>query len=255
MNRQDLIDRLAERTAYPADAVSYCLDQRDRTAAIFLPILEKAAAGKPIPKTENQALFLGLHLLAALRVEKAFYPLQQLAVQIPLRLHQIFGEDALGSTFPRILISICHDQKDLLWQAFEAKGSDFLIRDAFLRAWTYEVLEHRLSQAAAVRLLTGFLDGSDAPPGDDPIWIGWMNAIADLGYRDLVPVVERALSSGQILSQESSLADTEFRSFDSALKEAEASEDRSAFQADRGYIPFGETRGDWGAAFLCAPKD
>jgi hypothetical protein len=70
-----------------------------------------------------------------------------------------------------------------------------MIRDAFLRAWTYEAASKgRVNAVSAERSLRGFLKSEDAPSPDDPIWSGWLIAIADLGYSELMPLSPGTLS-------------------------------------------------------------
>ncbi|MEP3046725.1 MAG: DUF1186 domain-containing protein [Roseibium sp.] len=253
MDRHYILMQLSDRSTYPAEAVNYCLDHPDRTISIFYPLLRKASQGSPLEPEEQNALYLGLHLLASLRVKDAFEPLLDLALLQPEKLVDIFGENGIGTTFPRILMSLCDGEGTRLWQTIPARQIDFLIRDAFLRAWTFEVFEGRVSHAMAIQHLAHLLDQDVAPLPDDPIWSGWLTAIADLGFRDLKPLVRDAIHKGYILTETAALAEVEFQSFETALQEADAIEDRSTLQKDRNYLPFSEAPGDWGQAFVNAP--
>ncbi|GAA0779818.1 hypothetical protein E1180_06270 [Roseibium denhamense] len=255
MDRQDILRTLADRDRYPVATIAYCLDDRDRSISIFLPLLQRAAEGKSLSQEENDALFLGCHILGALKISTAFAPLMQLALDRPDRLTDILGENAIGQTFPRLLMGLAEGEETALWYGVNRHGCDFLIRDAFLRAWTYSVFEARISRVAAVRLLRDFLDGDASPPPDDLIWSGWLTAVSDLGLIELKPVAERAILSKRILQEDPGLDDKQFREFEQALKDALPEDDRPTVMAERGYTPFGTGSKDWGDAFLLAPGD
>ncbi|MEP2705767.1 MAG: DUF1186 domain-containing protein [Roseibium sp.] len=254
MDRRDILTQLSDRSAYPADTVRYCLDHADRTTSVFVPLLRKSAENNPIETVEEDALFLGLHVMGELRIRSAFSPLLELSLKHPETLVRIFGEAGIGATLPRVLMCLCQDQSDKLWQVVQSQHLDFLIRDAFLRAWTFEVFEGRVSQAVAVQKLSHMLNDETAPIPSDPIWNGWLTAIADLGFKDLESVANQAVSTGQILADPGDLPDIEIRDFEAAMLETQASEDRSALQVQRGYVPFGDAPGDWGKAFVNAPN-
>jgi|GEM_PF-4628794 len=254
MDRGDILAKLANRDTYPADAIRYCFDHPDRTVAIYLPILGKAANGGSLEPDEDKSFYLGLHLLAALKITDGFAPLKELAVTRPAFLVQLLGEVGLGETFPRILMSLGGGKAAELWRVVETHELDFMIRDAFLRAWTFEVLEHRVTAIAAIRTLREYLDADDAPGSADPIWSGWLIAIADLGYRELAPLAERAIASGRILTEDGDRSAREISAFQSALAEAGQSNSLPAWLTDRGYQPFGAGTSDWGDCFLNAPQ-
>lgn len=254
MDRQRILDQLADRHSYPAQSISYCLSHRDHTAAIFIPLLQKLADSAYLDPDEIRPLFMGLHLLGALRLEEAFADVSRLAIRRPVTLAHNLGEKALATSFARILMGLCREQEEALWHAVTTHHLDFLLRDAFLRAWTFEAFEGRVSPAEAARRLRNYLDAEDAPDAEDPIWSGWLTAIADLGYADLKPLGARAVASRRILAEDPRLADMEFHEFETALNDAEVATDRSAFQIAKGYAPFGVGSTDWSDAFLNMPS-
>lgn len=253
MDREDILKNLLNRNIFPADTVSYCLDNPERSAAIFLPLLNKAAKGIPLEALEERAFYLGLHILAQLRTPNTLSLLQELALNRPHQLLQLLGEEIVGTTFTRILMCVGTEKGKNLWQVAQTHSLDFLIRDAFLRAWTFEVLEGRVNAVAATQTLRAFLDADDAPASDDPIWSGWLIAIADLGYTELAPIAERAIRSGRILAEDGDRSEPEISGFETALKEAKTAVDLPTFLKERGYVPFGEGPRDWGDCFMNAP--
>lgn len=254
MDRAQILESLASRNAYPAETVLYCLDNPERSAAIFLPLLGKSAAGVALEPTEEKALYLGIHVLATSRIAGILPPLMDLATKQPQLLFQVFGEAGIATTFPRILICLANGRADDLWQAVNHHEIDFLIRDAFLRAWTFEALNDRISAVAAIQALRTYLDASDAPAPDDPIWSGWLIAIADLGYSELESVAIRAIETGRILGEDGGRTGNDIAGFTSAMQETRSAPDLSAWLEKRGYTPFGTGARDWGDCFLNAPQ-
>ncbi|MBO9423494.1 hypothetical protein J7444_02125 [Labrenzia sp. R4_1] len=254
LDRRDILENLADPETYPAEMLAYCLKNPDRSAAIFLPILGKAANGTELDALEAQSFYLGLHILAVLRTQNTFDGVYRLATRQPLILADLLGEVGLGETFPRVLMCLGYGKATDLWEGFQNDKLDFMIRDAFLRAWTYEALKGRVNAVSTERNLRGFLKSEDAPPADDPIWSGWLIAIADLGYSELTSVARDAVASGRILAEDENLAAREFEGFETALDEAQSDTDLPEFLAARGYIPFGEGDGDWGNCFINSPQ-
>ncbi|XYK82560.1 MAG: hypothetical protein ROO70_10195 [Labrenzia sp.] len=254
LDRRDILENLADPENYPADMLAYCLKNPDRSAAIFLPILGKAANGTELDVLEQLSFYLGLHLLAVLQTPNTFDGVYRLATQQPLLLADLLGEVGLGETFPRVLMRLGSGKATDLWEGFQTNTLDFMIRDAFLRAWTYEALQGQVNAVSAERSLRGFLKSEDAPSPDDPIWIGWLIAIADLGFSELMPLARDAVSSGRILADDENLSAREFDGFETALTEAQSNTDLPEFLKARGYIPFGEGDGDWGNCFINSPQ-
>lgn len=255
MDRQDIIAALASRQTYPAAAISYCRNTPERTTAVFLPLLQRVSEGIRIEPIEEQALYLGAHLLASANVKDLFSPLLVLATQQEETLFRVFGTEGIATSFPRVLMSVSAGEGARLWDAVQRRHLDFLVRDAFLRAWTYEVFEGRISTVTADNRLRAFLHTDNTPPADDLIWNGWLNAIADLGLDDLLPLARQAMTEGRILAEWDGRENSDFQAFTDALKEAGTAEDRSGFQKKRGYVPFGTGPRDWGDFFLSAPAD
>jgi hypothetical protein len=57
LDRRDILENLADPETYPAEMLAYCLKNPDRSAAIFLPILDKAANGTELDALEMRSLF------------------------------------------------------------------------------------------------------------------------------------------------------------------------------------------------------
>ncbi|WP_420412281.1 DUF1186 domain-containing protein [Roseibium sp.] len=254
MDRRNILEDLASRNAFPVETIPYCLDNPQRSAAIFLPLLGKAASGSTLEPTEEKSLYLGIHILAALRISAALSPLLDLATKQPQLLFQILGEVGIATTLPRILMCLADGRGDALWQVVKRHELDFLIRDACLRAWTYEALNDRMSAVAVTQALRAYLDEDDAPEPDDPIWSGWLIAIADLGHSELEPIAVRAIETGRILAEDGGRAENDVAGFKTALQETISATDLSAWLEKRGYVPFGKGERDWGDCFLNAPQ-
>ncbi|MEJ8476230.1 hypothetical protein [Roseibium algae] len=218
MKRQDIITELADRSRLPWSTLSFCLENHDACVPTFLLLLEREVRGLLLAEEEQRALFFGIHLLGAFQVREAFAPLQTALCGDSIRAVRLVG-DAIGDTVPRVLMGLGKHKSDACWDAVASPQTDWLVREAFLRCWTFEVLEDRLSMQAAEEKLRRF-PTSVAPEPDNFLWMAWMTAIADLGLSSLAPLIDRTINSGQIETGPLGLLPNDIAVFHEDLKEA-----------------------------------
>jgi hypothetical protein len=80
-----------------------------------------------------------------------------------------------------------------LFEAIADGDRDELVRDSLLRAATFLTWERRIDSARTAAFLVKFGTGELAVPKDFA-WHAWIDAIALLGLRHLVPLVEQAMT-------------------------------------------------------------
>lgn len=262
MDRQHIISDLAARRGLPWHSLSYCLREPSSSVPVFLLMLERKSRGLSLSRDEDLALYYGIHLLGALRVTEAFAPLKRLLGGEVLSTAQLLG-DAIADTIPQVLMAIGPDRGDAAFETLLNPETDWVIRDAFLRHWTFEVLGERVDRASAVEKLAVFPENAMPEPGD-MIWISWMTAIADLGLRELEPQVMQLLEQGCIQHAPLTVSDADLEVFQEDLRIAEQvqtpSEHRNEWLQARRYIPFGPDHQDFvraarHAASISAPGD
>lgn len=240
MDRGQIISELSGRTRLPWDALQTCLADKGRTEAIFIPILSGICASKRTSPAEEAALFYGLHLLAVHRSVATRALLERFLQNHREEVDRILGDAAIGETLPRILMAIGSHEPDALWAFALHSPADWLIRDAFLKAWSYAVLEGVFPRSKAKTALKQFPEQVTLDP-EDPFWISWMNSIADLGMGELEPVLKQVLLEGRVETGPFGLAPADF---DDTLRRLGASTASSrndpTWRLKAGYTPFGD---------------
>ncbi|SHL35485.1 DUF1186 domain-containing protein [Roseibium suaedae] len=248
MNRQELIASLARRDLFPWRTIGLCLDRPELCIPPLLLLLERKARGLFLSEDEHRALYYGVHILAALKVREAASPLTAILCGDLEEAAELVG-DAIGDTVPRILMAFMPALADRAWDVVASPQIDWIIREAFLRAWTYAVLEEAVPLEIAAEKLRQF-PSTVCPEPDSFLWAGWLNAIADLGLGSLKANAMRAFETGQIAADEFGFFPADIETFHSDLARMDAStaQQRRAFLLRRGYRPFQPTHDEFAQA-------
>lgn len=250
-DRQSFIEGLAQRDRFPWETISCCLTQPDDCIPIFLLLLERQARGLPISSTEEKACFFATHVLAAHRVNETLSPLSEILLKSRTKASLIFG-DAIGDSIPRVLMGIGAGESGLAWESVCTPGANWMVREAFLRLWTFEALNGRVDEADAITKLRNF-PNKVSPEPDNPLWGGWMTAIADLGLRDLKPLVESFFETGHIARDEFGYLPIDRAAFEEDLQEGvdmrgQDSATQASWARMKGYRPFMASEDDFRSA-------
>ena len=180
----------------PEAALRACVARFDEARQPLRALLDRAAAGKPLSEAEWLRFFRGLHVLAAARDTDSFGSLLRLLRRPADEVDDLLG-DAVYVSVPRLLIGLFDGDADaLLALATDAKVDDFA-RSAALEAAIYLTWRTAIDRDLMRRFLLAF--GSARSAEDEaPVWFSWMQAVALLDFRDLVPMVEKAWKGGRI---------------------------------------------------------
>ncbi|WP_417688086.1 hypothetical protein [Roseibium sp.] len=164
---------------------------------------------------------------------------------------QTVGEflgDSVADTIPQVLMSTAHAQAGRCWNIAISRQHDWLVREAFLRCWTYLALMGEVSRVEATKMLRSFpKDGG--LPADSFLWTGWLTAIADLGLDQLVPVVEETIATGQLEMNSLAILSSDIDVFYNDLHEANSvqrtPEEFTKWKLRKRYTPFSEAYEDF----------
>jgi hypothetical protein len=159
-------------------------------------VLARAAAGGTLSDEEDLLFIRGIHILAAGRDTASFPLLLRLVRRPRADLDRLLG-DILTESMSRVLASTFDGDVDSLFDAIADPSADEFAREACIGAATTLALHGRIDHER----MRGFLERfySDRPAADDDaVWVGWVVAIALLGFRDLVPLVDRAWAEERI---------------------------------------------------------
>ena len=200
LNEHESIDlhlaALGSERELPEAALRACVTRFDEARRPLRALLDRAAAGKPLSEAEWLRFFRGLHVLAAARDADSFGSLLRLLRRPGDEVDDLLG-DAVTVSVPRLVIGLFDGDADALFAlASDAKVDDFA-RAAVLEAALYLTWQSAIDRDLMRRFLVAF--GNERPAEDEaPVWFSWMQAVALLDFRDLVPMVEKAWKAGRI---------------------------------------------------------
>ena len=227
---QQHIDALAADVGYPRDAVAACLARPEQAALPLRALLQRAARGTPLSEAEAAQLFIGVHILAKLRDTQSFLPLMRLLRRPFKEIDDLIG-DSVTATLPLIIASVFDGDKEALFEIIADASCDGFLRDAVWRAATYLTFAGKIEREHMRAFILRF-DAERLAPKGDMAWVGWLGAIAYLGFGDI------AASIGAIwIDQRLPPEVITRRHFDADLAAAlRAPHDASRFSPDMGMI-------------------
>ena len=215
----------------PELALRACASRYDEAGPALRALLERAAACDELSESDATLLFRGLYIAGACRDHEAFEPLLRLLRLSEDHLESLLG-DGLTEDGARIVASVFNGDVDALFDAIVDRERREWARSAVFGATTFLTFDGRIDRERTVRFLERFCEERLAE-AEDRAWVDCVNAIALLGLRSHVPLVDRIFSEGRLPWRF-----MERRHFDGDLAEAEARPDdvRRFEQFHLGYI-------------------
>jgi hypothetical protein len=228
---EDYLHALATERQVPDVAIGLCTIRIEESAPALRAVLTKAADGVALSDDDRMLLFRGLYILGGARDSQACEPLLRL-LRRPTKETDLLLGDTVTETLPRIAAGVFDGNAGALFGIIADRSVDEFIRDALLGAVTFLTWEGRIERDRTQQFLEWFHKERLADD-DDYAWIGWLEAIALLALRDLVPLVDSAWDEGRV--PEGVL---EYHHFERDLLDAEQRPDNvSRFnRANLGYI-------------------
>jgi hypothetical protein len=228
---EDLLEPIAEEELLPEREVALCALRMDEAAPVFRAAVSKAAFGGRLTVPEENLFFRGLHLLGGARDTAAFPALLQLLRKNEEDIDLLLG-DAVTISLTKIVIGMFDGNELALFDVIDNDEVDGFVRYTLFDAMAFLTWEGRIDAAKTHRFLERFYHQRKAAVGE-VAWIGWHQAIALLGLRDLAPLVDSAYKEGLLDVREIDFAD-----FHVLLSEAEkAPADIERFtEAGAGYV-------------------
>jgi hypothetical protein len=179
---QQHIDALAD-PGFPAAAVAACVARPEASAPVLRALLQRAARGTRLSDAEAAQLFLGLHILAKLRDRQSFLPLLRLVCRPYDELEDLLG-DALTETLAKIVASLFDGDAEALFEIIVDVALDEVVRESFWRAAAWLTFAGAIDRARMRAFILRY-DAERLAPKGDLAWIGWLDAIAHLGFEDV----------------------------------------------------------------------
>ena len=228
---EDYLHAVATERKLPDFAIGICTARIEESAPKLRPLLARAAEGEVLTDDESRLLFRGLHILGGARDRESCQPLLRLLRRPLPELDDLLG-DTITESMAKIVTGVFDGDIDALFALIADSSIDGFIREALFGAATFLAWEHRIERDRFRGFLVRFHEERSAEYGDQA-WAGWLQGIALLGLRDLVPLVDNAWREGCIPEEW-----IDRPGFDEDLAQAErAPDDIERFtQAHLGYI-------------------
>jgi hypothetical protein len=182
-------------SALPRDALRQARENWPEVGSRLLSMLEDVANGAELTDRGGDILFFGIYLMAERRETRAFRPLCILAANAE-RIEAILG-DGITEDLDAILVRTFDGDLVPLRALIENADADEYVRCAALEALSVLTVTGRLDRDDTERYLRD-LHATLQPQGESFVWVGWQQAVALLGYDELVPLVEDAFARGGI---------------------------------------------------------
>jgi hypothetical protein len=228
---QDILAEVATAESLPDLAIGICLLRMEEAAPVLRELLARAADGEDLPEDAAQLLFYGVYMLGGAKDQAACQPLLRLLHRPEQAIDHLLG-DAVTESLARIFVGVFDGDADALFANIADPAIDEFIRKALLGAASFLTWEGRIGRDRMRAFLERFVQEPLAED-EDFAWIGWVEAIALLGLRDMAPLVHAAWDAGRIMDRIMERSD-----FEQDLAEAErAPQDGARFErANVGYI-------------------
>jgi hypothetical protein len=193
---EDILETIATAPSLPDLAIAICALRMEEAAPAFHALLARAADGEALPEDHAQLLFYGVYLLGGARDQGACQPLLRLLHRPEKEIDGLLG-DAVTVSLSRIFVGVFDGDADALFATIADPAIDEFIRKALFGAAAFLTWEGRIGRDR----MRGFLERFVQEPlatDEDFAWIGWVEAIAALGLRDMAPLVHAAWDAGRI---------------------------------------------------------
>lgn len=222
---------VATERQVPNLAIAVCTIRIEESSPALLAVLERAAAGETLSDDEEMLLFRGLYILGGARESRAYRPLLRLLRRPAGEVDHLLG-DAITEGMSRIVAGVFDGDADALFDMIGDPNVDEFAREALFGAATFLTWDNRIERDR-MRLFLERFHAEKRADDEDQAWIGWLESIAHLGWRDLAPLVYSAWDEGRIPSYV-----LERHHFEEDLRAAEqAPQDAERFErANLGYI-------------------
>ena len=188
-----LHDLAATGNALPQDAMQWALDHWDEAGPCFVILLDAYARGQDRSEPTERALFLVLHLLGEKGETAAFDPLCRLLLDAEAA-DLILG-DAITTKLRGILISTYDGDLAALQAVIEKAEAEEYVRAGALLALAYLTRTGQVPEAEMRAYLLHLL-AEMQPQAEHYVWVGWVIAVAHLGYADLTEKAEELIQRG-----------------------------------------------------------
>jgi hypothetical protein len=190
------VEELATSIELPRFAIALCTIRYADSGPLLRAALERAASGGLTGKDDERLFLRALFIIGGRRDPFGFEPLLRLLRRPQDEVEHLLG-DAVSGQLPRIAAGVFNGDADALFDASVDMQLEETIRDSLLAAAAFLTWDGRIERERMIAFLERF-DAERLAPDDDLAWVGWANAVAFLGLRELEPTVLAAWDRGSI---------------------------------------------------------
>jgi hypothetical protein len=188
MQIERIMSELSAAEGLPEAAIRAAIERPEQSVPAFLAAIEVATAGKGEDE-DSAAIFFIFHILGELGAHEAYRPLARLLQLPPERLDALLG-DGLAETGIRVMAQIFDGDPAPLQEVIENPAADEMARAQMLETLAVLARLGRWDRAAAESYLHG-LTMRLQPRAQSFVWVGFAEAVAMLGMRELRPFIQQ----------------------------------------------------------------
>ena len=193
MDFEHILREFSAGSDVPRDALRAALDQWETAGPRLATLFAEYVSGADRSEQTERALFYVIHLLADRRQISAFAPLCRLLLDAEAA--ELVLDEVLDSSLNRLLVNLFDGDPRPLQEVVETEAGDEAARFQGMLALAYLTHEGRVPEADMRAWLTRLLtDGR--PRAESELWLGWVCAVVDLGWKDLADTAEELCRSG-----------------------------------------------------------
>jgi uncharacterized protein len=171
----------------PRASMQWALANWDEAAPALVALLDRYIGGEDRSEATEAAVFFAVHLLGQKAETRAFEPLCRLMRRVEAS-DAALG-DAETETLPQIIVSTFDGDPGPLKSVIEDGAADQFVRHGALMAMAYLARTGRIPDAEMHEYLR-HLYTEMQPQEESFVWVGWVEAVACLGYADCAELAE-----------------------------------------------------------------
>ena len=183
-----VLETLATGRLTPDTAVRACVARIEEAGPRLTTLLARAALHGLSRERDKVLLFRAIHILGAAGWQPACRPLLRLLRRPEDQIEDMIG-DAVTEVLPRIMVGLFDGDATALFETISHRGVGEAARWSLLSAAAFLTATGRIDRDAMHEFMRRFDDETLARHLDSG-WIGWGEAAAALGFRDLSDRVE-----------------------------------------------------------------
>ena len=191
----------AKDSDLPTRALWAAVKTAPALAPAIIEVIRNATDGTYLTLPQENALFFGLHALAAAREASAYRPFLDLLRRPLSTLEWVLGDDSID-TAAQLVLSLYDGDPEPIYALLEDDEVEGAVKWALFRALSRVLWEGRAEREHFIAFLDRF-DREAKAPHEDWAWEGWQDAILYLGLISFERRVRAGWASGRnrILNQ------------------------------------------------------